>query len=387
MKVIASANDSATKEKDKHFVLETITDESAPIAPEPLHGFTPEVVDAEFLEKLKKKTAYEKTNSLDIREGDIKLKEIFTDARGTWAVELKKVKDGEGKERIYESKTWLTGAEIFPVAIVSGDTMTYVELSVKINTRTYNVVCQQSSLSNLSKQADDVKALMATGAEPDRVLGKHLYNAVLEAGKYGLISHKRGFEITGWNDEILDDGSKVSYHVRPGDNRYLGMLSPSIKQAGDYQKWLDAFNTLFQKHATVYTALPVAFAVGGYMLGKITDAQVSFSPMYCLSSSKSSNGKSSIQKIIVSMQSSIKGMIKGESTKCATEKVLDANSNGFACVEELHGMLTNEKDRCWRLMSMTEGGGKLRGTKIGGLAAVNQWHSVIISSADRKSVV
>jgi hypothetical protein len=154
-----------------------------------------------------------------------------------------------------------------------------------------------------------------------------------------------------------------------------------VEQVGSFQNFKNAINELLEKNGTVQASLPLAFAAGGYVMG-LSGFTVEGSPLYNLFSDSSSVGKSTLQKIIQAFQKNPSILFNANSTRVGAEFSLSAENNGFMCIEELHGMITNERRPVQKIMDLASGGNRQKGAKGGGLAVAQKWHSVIITSAN-----
>lgn len=301
------------------------------------------------------------------------IKALLTDDRGTITLEEKfiKSKDGKSAARLVPIKN--TAVKVFPVKLMNGETTTYVQLAVQSGKTEKLVTCQLASLSNLSKRSDDLKGYTDAGGTMNKAFGEKLYDIVQVASRAGLIEEVIGYEEAGWNTE--------ERHIRAGDDLYIGNLPISVSQAGIFENWKSAVNELLTTNGTVQASLPLAFAAGGYLMG-LSGFTIEYSPIFNLFSDDSSVGKSTLQKIIQSIQKEPDPLFNAVSTRVGAEFSLAANNNGFLCIEELHGMTRGERQPVGRLMYLAEGGNRQKGTKGGGLAKALTWHSILIASAN-----
>ncbi len=302
------------------------------------------------------------------KNGEIKA--LINDDRGTITLEEKFIKSGE--TRLVPVKN--TAVKVFPRKLMNGETTTYIQLEVKAGKKEKLVTCQLASLSNLGRRSDDLKQYVEAGGTMNKAFGEKLYDIVVSASNAGLIKEVQGYEKTGWNTE--------EHHVRAGDDLYIGNLPISVAQEGDFESWKNAVNTLLTTNGTVQASLPLAFAVGGYLMGLSGFTVNGCCPFYNMYSDDSSVGKSTLQKVIQSMQKEPNPLFSATSTRVGSEFSLASNNNGFLCIEELHGMTRNDRQPVGRLMELAEGGNRNKGTKSGGLAKALSWDSVIITSAN-----
>jgi hypothetical protein len=311
----------------------------------------------------------------DLAYGTTEIKALINDDRGTLTLEEKNFKDkdtGKFSKRLVPVK--LSSVKIHPVKIMMGETKKFVQLSVQAFDVPQLVTCDLSSLSNLSKKTDDLQQYANAGGPLNKQLGLKLADVTVYATRAGLIESVKGYELTGWNSEEV--------HVRPGDNFYIGNLPLCVEKVGDFKSFKDAVNNLLDKNGTVQASLPLAFAVGGYVMG-LSGFTVEGSPLYNLFSDSSSVGKSTLQKIIQSFQKNPSILFNANSTRVGAEFSLAAENNGYMCIEELHGMITNERRPVQKIMDLASGGNRQLGAKGGsGLAVARKWHNVIITSAN-----
>ncbi len=301
------------------------------------------------------------------KQGEIKA--LINDDRGTITLEEKFIKGGE--TRLVAVKN--TAVKVFPKKIMNGETTTYVQLSVQSGRDEKLVTCQLASLSNLGRRSDDLQQYTDAGGTMNKAFGEKLYDIVQVASRAGLIDEIQGYEKAGWNSE--------EKHIRAGDDLYIGNLPLSVSQKGEFENWKNAVNTLLTENGTVQASLPLAFAVGGYLMG-LSGFTIEYSPIYNMFSDDSSVGKSTLQKIIQSIQKEPDPLFNAISTRVGAEYSLAANNNGFLCIEELHGMTRGERQPTGRLMYLAEGGNRQKGTKSGGLAKALTWHNILVSSAN-----
>lgn len=347
-------------------------------------GINLEVVDADFLSKLKLKV--EKTNCLDLSKiGGVDSQgatvlEFYTTVKGTYVLEQKSVKQKNGDWETIKTDKPLCNAQIFPTLFVDGEDGKYIELSIKQKTEK-RVICDLSTFSNLTKKTDDLAGYAGAGGDINKILGRYIYDVVSGAVAHNLINSKTVYENSGWND---------GEHVRPGDVFYHGTLPVSVISEGSFEEWRNAVNKVFHENATIHAAIPFALSVGGYLMG-LDDVGIAYTPIYNMFSTgklgSSSIGKTTLQRLILSIQQKHTKLFKPTSTSASSEYFIAANNNGFFCIDEISGLIAHERIKSGKVLAdkiigITNGGGRSKCIKGGGVTEGHVWQSVIITSAN-----
>lgn len=195
-----------------------------------------------------------------------------------------------------------------------------------------------------------------------------------------------GFARFGWfNNKFMplcDDNSFKAYFT--GAVEYENVFN-AFGRKGDFNKWLEVVKPFYapDAHPAVRTAL--AAATASVLLGYIDSGLPFFVHLF----GASGNGKTLTLKLVASMFGNPSadggGLIQSfSSTQVGLERRAEVLNNVPMLLDEL-GVKggSTEREVSELVYQLTEGVGKTRGAREGGIQKMMKWHNVIISTGEQ----
>lgn len=251
-----------------------------------------------------------------------------------------------------------------------------IRLWYKTGRRSKNIVVEKSAMASSSQILQFADQGVLVNAENAKLLSAYLQD--IEWQNYDVIPERRSASRLGW---IQNDGFSpyVEGLTFDGESSFKHVFG-SVTQAGDYEVWKDAMRKVRAEKGIGRLGLAASFA-------SVILEPCGLLPFFFHVFGQSGYGKTVLLMIAASVWANPKlgeYITTFDSTGVGQEQLCGFLNSLPLCMDELQIQTSSgQKDFDKIVYKLTEGIGRLRGAKSGGLQKVLTWKNCIITSGER----